>query len=290
MVGAVKFMGRNSLKEDWLGDAIDAYYKEEVKAHWRKPKQLISPSMSWSVCPREIQIRLLGYQPRFSPQTRRRMDNGTLVHHRWEGVFQEMGIVVMEEKYMAGADIGGTPDNVVCRLKELADSPENMFLLEIKSINTNGWRKLPWAKAKDGVYRGAAFAPTNLAALAKAQPRHVTQWLAYDRILKENGHDIGRGFIFYECKDNQQYGYFFVVRDDPLFDSLSANSHEALEWNRRGDLLGMPFQKNSKQCKECDCQFICFREASGDDNLRKRIKERLKSTKKPGRMAKKGKR
>ena len=63
MTGAVRSMGRNSLKDDWLGDRIEAHYKELVKAHWRKPKKLISPSMAWSPCPREIQLRLLGYQP-----------------------------------------------------------------------------------------------------------------------------------------------------------------------------------------------------------------------------------
>ncbi len=282
MTGAIKLMGKNSLKEDWLGDRIDTYYDKEVRAHWRKPKTLISPSMAWSECPREIQIRLLGYQPRFSPQTRRRMDNGTLVHHRWEGVFEDMGIVIMEEKFMAGADIGGTPDNVIARLAEKPIAPENMFLLEIKSINTNGWRKLPWVTAKDGKYRGAAFAPTNMAALTKAQPRHITQWLAYDRLLAENGHDIGQGFIFYECKDNQNYGYFFVVRDDPLFEKLSENSYTALEWNRKGDLLGLPFPRTSNQCKWCDCQNVCFRLASGDERLDEKLASRLKSVARPG--------
>lgn len=280
----MKFMGRNSLKEDWLGDRIEAYYQELTKAHWRKPKHLISPSMAWSECPREIQIRLLGYQPGFSPQTRRRMDNGTKVHERWEEVFRDMGIVILEEDYLGGKDIGGTPDVVVARVADLPPTPENLFLMELKSINTNGWRQLPWVTAKDGVYRGAAFAPSNLAALAKAQPRHITQWLAYDRLLAEKGHDIGQGFIFYECKDNQNYGYFYVVRDDPLYERLAENAQTALEWNRKGTLLGAPFKQTSPICKKCDCQNVCFRAQAGDEALLEKLQGRLKQVRRPGKL------
>ncbi len=273
---AIRSMGRKSLADDWLGEAIDAYYNQLCKSSWGPVKHLISPSGCWNECPRAVQLRQLGYSPHFSAQTRRRMDNGTKVHERWEAVFAEMGLVVMEEQYMAGADFGGTPDNL---LHKPGDESEQL-LAEIKSINQNGWRKLPWAGQVKGVYRGAGFAPTNMAALAKAQPRHIAQWLAYDRILLENGHDIGRGVIFYECKDNQQYGYFFVVRDDPLLAALTENAHTALEWNRKGQLMGMPFKATSPQCRDCDARPVCFRLGDGDEVLVKRVADRLKLTKK----------
>ncbi len=136
---AVGFMGRKSMAEDWLGPAIDAYYEEKCKPFWGKVKHLISPSGCWNVCPRAIQLRQLGYNPRFSPQTRRRMDNGTHMHYRWEDVFSDMGLVVMEEKYMAGADFGGTPDNLLHK----PGNDDDRLLAELKSINSNGWRKLP---------------------------------------------------------------------------------------------------------------------------------------------------
>ena len=273
---AVKFMGRKSQSEDWLGDAIDAFYQELCKPKWKPVKTLLSPSGCWNVCPRAIQIKQLGYNSRFSAQTRRRMDNGTFMHERWEGVFAEMGLVVMEEKYLAGADFGGTPDNLLHK----PGNDDERLLAELKSINSNGWRKLPWAGQLKGVYRGASFAPTNMAALAKAQPRHVAQWLAYDRLLLENGYDIGKGVIFYENKDSQAYGYFFVVRDDPLFAALTENAHTALEWNRKGQLIGMPFKATSPQCKDCDARPVCFRLVDGDEALVKRVDDRLKLTKK----------
>lgn len=277
MVSAVKTLGRKSMAEDWLGPAIEAYYQEECKPSWGPVKHLISPSGCWNECPRAVQFRQLGYSPRFSAQTRRRMDNGTGVHERWEGVFARMGLVAMEEQYMAGKDFGGTPDDLLHK----PGDDDDRLLAEIKSINQNGWRKLPWAgqvKAT-GQYRGASFAPTNLANLAKVQPRHIAQWLAYDRILLENGYDVGRGIIFYECKDNQQYGYFFVVRDDPLFEALTVNSREALEWNRNGNLMGMPFKHTSPQCKNCDAQSICHRIDAGDEKLKKRVRNALGQTK-----------
>jgi hypothetical protein len=280
VASAIKTLGRKSMADDWLGEAIDSYYHEECKSSWREVKHLISPSGCWNVCPRAVQFRQLGYSPRFSAQTRRRMDNGTGVHTRWEAVFAEMGIVVMEEKFMAGAEFGGTPDNLLHK----PGNKDERLLTEIKSINQNGWRKLPWAGQVKGVYRGAAFAPSNMAALAKAQPRHIAQWLAYDRILLENGHDIGKGVIFYECKDNQQYGYFFVVRDDPLFEALTDNAREALKWNRKGNLMGMPFRHTSSQCKGCDAQNICHRIDAGDEALKKKVRARLQQTKQSGKL------
>ena len=279
---AVSFMGRKSMTEDWLGPAIDAHYQELCKPSWRKVKHLISPSGCWNVCPRAIQFRQLGYGPRFSAQSRRRMDNGTAVHERWEGIFSEMGLVVMEEQYMAGADFGGTPDNLLHK----PGDDDNKLLAEIKSINSNGWRNLPWAGQVKGVYRGAGFAPTNMAALAKIQPRHIAQWLAYDRILLENGYDIGKGVIFYENKDNQQYGYFFVVRDDPLFAALTENAQTALTWNRKGSLIGMPFAFTSPQCKDCDARDVCHRMEEGDAGLLKKVRARLQETKIPGKLNK----
>ncbi|KKL28234.1 hypothetical protein LCGC14_2377210, partial [marine sediment metagenome] len=79
---------------------------------------------------------------------------------------------------------------------------------------------------------------------------------------------------------SQQYGYFFVVRDDPLFAALTENAQVALEWNRKGQLIGMPFKATSPQCKDCDARPVCFRLADGDEALVKRVDDRLKLTKK----------
>lgn len=282
---AVSFMGRKSMAEDWLGEAIDAFFHEICKPVWKPIKTLLSPSGCWNVCPRAIQIKQLGYQSRVSGQTRRRMDNGTFMHARWEGVFREMGLVVMEEKYLAGADFGGTPDNLLHK----PGNDDDRLLAELKSINSNGWRKLPWTGQIKGVYRGSSFAPTNMAALAKVQPRHIAQWLAYDRLLLENGYDIGKGILFYENKDSQAYGYIFVVRDDPLFAALTENAQTALEWNRKGQLIGMPFKPTSKQCAECDVSSVCFRLNDGDEPLLKRVGERLTLAKKAALKEKKKK-
>jgi hypothetical protein len=280
-------MGKNT-SDDWLTKAIEEWYRERGKAKWGDIKYKISPSGAHSLCPREIQLKLLGYKSRFDGQQQRRMDNGTKYHERQEEVFIEMGLAAIHEERFETDDVSGKPDITIARVQVPVGAhwdTDDLFMMELKSVNTNGWRKLPTP---------SALAPTNMAALVKVRPDVVLQWLLYDQLLlhgkNEKGEalnlDIGKGFIFFECKDSQAYQYYYVVRDDALRERLAANAHTALAWNRKGMLIGAPFPKTSPTCRNCDLHDICFREQDGDPRVRQIVKDRLTKTKRPAKVSK----
>lgn len=276
------FMGRN-ITDDWLIKAIDEWYRERGRERWDAVKHKLSPSGAWSQCPREIQFKLLGYRSRVDGQAQRRMDNGTKFHERQEEVFVEMGLAVLREERLETDDVSGKPDIVISRTKLTTplNQAEDLYLLELKSVNSSGWKQLP---------KPSSLATANMAALSKVRPDALLQWFEYDNLLKNGvtsrgqklNLDIGRGFIFFENKDSQAYQIYYVIRDEKLWETLRANSRAALEWNRKGELIGPPFPKTSPICRSCDVMDICFREQEGDEKIRSIIKERLTQTKRRG--------
>lgn len=269
-----RFMGRKSAGDDWLRPAITRHYAKLIAPGWKKPpKKKISPSSSYDPCPRAIQFKILGYDTGSTEQGRRRMDNGTKMHERWEAVFLEMGISASAEEYLENETTGGSYDIVLARIPEgsVLDpkkdlDPELLYLVDLKSINSAGYRKLPTL---------SSFGPNNLGALAKLHPGYVSQWLEYSKLLADAGYPIGKGYLFFENKDNQDYQYFFVVDDEPLRLKLLENAHTALKWNQAGKFIGAPFPKTSKTCQDCYVRNVCFREQEGDQGVRDEIKSRL---------------
>lgn len=276
-----RFMGRKSEGEDWLRAAITRHYATLIAPGFKKPpKKKISPSSSYDPCPRAIQFKILGYDTGSTEEGRRRMDNGTKMHERWEAVFLEMGISASAEEYLENETTGGSYDIVLARIPEgsVLDpkkdlDPELLYLVDLKSINSAGYRKLP---------APSSFGPNNLAGIAKLYPGYVSQFLEYDKLLLDSGYDIGKGYIFFENKDTQVYQYYFLVRDEPLRLALLNNAHTALKWNQTGKLMGMPFPKTSPVCKACPVRNICFREHEGDTGVRAEVKSRLTQVAKKG--------
>jgi len=279
--GLARFMGRKSAGDDWLRPAITRYYSRIIAPGWKKePSRKISPSSSYDPCPRALQFKMLGYDTGSTEEGRRKMDNGTKMHERWEGVFLEMGISASAEQFLANETTQGTYDLVLARIDEgmVVDpnkdlDPDLLYLVDLKSIKQELYRKLPVP---------SNFGPSNLGALAKLHPGYISQWLEYDKLLLDNGCDVGRGYLFFENKNTQAYQYYFLTRDEPLRLALLANAHTALKWNRAGKFMGMPFQKTSKTCQDCYVRNICFREHEGDQGVRAEVKSRLTQVAKKG--------
>lgn len=263
MTSALNYLGKNLLSHDWLTEAINEHYKSIGKASWGKPKSKLSPSSIYDPCPRAIEIGMLGYRSGTDPQSRRRMDNGTFGHDRWRQLFADMKIINLAEEFFADPDEAGTLDLVL----QHPQNSEDLWLIEFKTINSNGWRKLPAVSTN---------AVTNAANLTRVQPKHVAQWLTYDHLLYVNNRDVGKGFILYENKDTQMFTPYFMVRDEPLWKNLTDNGHKAQEFLRRGELYPPPFPKASKTCSECYVKDICFRQQEGDIMVEEKLQAALK--------------
>lgn len=250
---------RHPTNGDWLRAAIHSYYKNLSKESWGEVKAKLSPHSIYSPCARAVQLDLLGYRPPSDPQSIRRMENGSYVHDRWTELLESMGIGSRGER-VEGSIIAGTPDLILVH-----DGDE--YLMELKSISYSGFRRLP-EPHRNGIL--------NLANLSKVFPDHVAQWLAYDRILLESGKDIGKGYILYECKDNQAFIYFYLVRDGAMFERLAKNAFAAFESLRNGTVIPPPFDRDSPTCNECPAQRVCWLAADGDRIVSRRVEERVK--------------
>jgi hypothetical protein len=259
MVSAIRMVAERFWQDhSWL-KALEGFEAQKGQETWEKPRRKLSPHALFSECPRATQLQLLGYRPPRDASAVRRMENGTYTHQRYAAILKELGIGE-EPQTIENEWLRGTPDFIV-------RSGGGEFIVELKTINSAGFKKLP-KPTVDG--------KENLKNLFKVQPAHVIQWLAYDALLRDNGRDIGRGYVVYENKDTQARTAIFIVRDSEFFAKHTVLAREALELLKRGVLVDPPFPANSDVCSRCYVSKACRRIEAGDVYLAPRALKALR--------------
>ena len=121
------------------------------------------------------------------PRILRVFDNGHGVHSRLQGYLKEMGILLQAE-----VEVWNEEFEIYGHCDEVLQLTDQKGILEIKSINSNGFRNLYFPK-----------------------PEHLVQVHAYMFAL-----GIPRGVLLYEEKDGQNLKNFFVKEDPVIRDGI----------------------------------------------------------------------
>jgi len=227
-----------------LGNAIDKFLIEEENAKRAEraknaeenPKPPSFYPSSIGFCSRRIAMQMLGYErPDMDPRILRIMDNGTYTHHRYEDLFDKMGIQVEREVVLKDEElrISGRTDSHI-RFKD-ENGNEVDALVELKSAKDSQFNRMK----KEG------------------EPRadHYDQLQLYMHLT-----GIHKGVIFVENKDTQDTLEFWVDYDEERANQLIEKIRMI---NACVDMEILPekeFEITSFECRFCDFRYLCWEE------------------------------
>lgn len=214
--------------EDYsLADLINSKLRQE-EIFSERDMTVFHPS-SVGYCARKVAADMIGTFPKEQIEERilRVFQNGHSSHERIQNWFDEMGILVEEEKRLTDDELNikGNCDGVL----ELGD--EGLFVLEIKTISAKGYRYLKEPK-----------------------PKHYAQIQLYMHLA-----EIHKGILFYECKDDQRIKEFKVEYDEDFVQELIEKIKWINECVANQELPDRQYEKNSFDCRYCEYRkTICW--------------------------------
>ena len=181
-------------------------------------------------------MQMLGYErPDMDPRILRIMDNGTYTHHRYEDLFDKMGIQVEREVVLKDEKlrISGRTDSHI-RFKD-ENGNEVDALVELKSAKDSQFNRMK----------------------QEGEPRadHYDQLQLYMHLT-----GIHKGVIFVENKDTQDTLEFWVDYDEERANQLVEKIKMI---NACVDMEILPekeFEITSFECRFCDFRYLCWEE------------------------------
>ena len=307
----------NALKnEGYVIKPLDMYLLSLNSKDNDRATDVNSPSQA-SVCNRANYYARKGYQNDGSidPRTRRIFDNGTKTHERLQEYLLAQGILISDEvpcinpNYNIQGHTDGflnlgkvTTETVLvpkgcCRAKLQVNKYTEVGILEIKSINSNGFTQLkdakPEHKQQAMIYLYCAEERRKLLQekyktlqdlLASTEERaeefrqryqhlqdghkftreekidcQVKLCLDADYVLYNTTRPITKVVFLYECKDSQQLKEFCVKRDDTI---LEVTLDKYTRLNEACETNTIPERegtsKSCSTCRFCNYKIECF--------------------------------
>lgn len=297
----------NTLKnEGYIIKPLDLYLLSLNSKDNDRATNVNSPSQA-SVCNRANYYARMGYQNDGSidPRTRRIFDNGTKTHERLQEYLLAEGILIGDEVPCINSayNIQGHTDGFLnlgkiteetilvprghLKAKKIVHKYTEVGILEIKSINSNGFSQLKDAKPEHKMqamiylycaeerrqYLQATY-PDLSSFLASENKRRkefsqryqhlqdghkftreekinfqVKLCLDADLILYNTVRPIEKVVFLYECKDNQELKEYVVKRDDTI---LAEVLDKYARLNKACDTKTVPEREGtSKSCATC---------------------------------------
>lgn len=251
--GGIGRLLRQLATEDWLGRLIDAHFKSASPERWVKPDYTIHPSGCGSPCARDIELGMLGHRPAVKERNRRRMDNGTDGHTRWQRYFADMGVLVAKEHPLRVAD-----PRVSGRIDLVLQNPGTGALAvgEIKTTNSRKFTQLPTATADRAV---------NARALYAWHREWFLQFTWYCTFGDYEGRKFAEKFFLVENTDNQDYRIIWLEPEPEHIEECQLNSVRAQQHASSGMLIPRLFEPTSKECKGCERRPLCEALEAGEE-------------------------
>lgn len=276
-------------KEGYIVKDLDQYLLKMNDKDGDRRWDINSPS-SAGACPRSVVYSRLGYDRdavSVDARTRRIFDNGSYVHERLQGYLKSCGLLVMEEVPLFDDEyqVQGHTDGIL-RLSKF-----ELGVLEIKSINTDGFRKLVDAKEEHKLqaliymyclenrrlnlkkkYKSKAqldkYLNSNVyVEFIKNHYKHLVGGSHYsteekfnfklkshqeaDRVLWETVRPINKMIFLYEDKNTQELKEFCVKWDDNLLNELLAKYEYINSYVADEKIPPRPTEATSKSCTHC---------------------------------------
>jgi hypothetical protein len=254
---AVKGLARliQQLKaDDWLGRLIDGFHEHAEAEKFLEPNLEIHPSSAGSDCVRDIQLGMLGHRGPIPARNRRRMDNGTYAHMRWNAYLNDMGLLVAANV----RKVETVPFLWSGELDVLVENPAtgSHHIGEIKTMNGQRWRRVP-PQVPD------RFEMTRI--LLRYERKYVFQLAQYFEKFRYS-HALDREcFYLFENTDTQEFKVRYVAFDDDVIAMAFANQLEAQAMLLQGILVDAPFKQKSPPCRACEHEKLCYALQDGDE-------------------------
>ena len=280
----------NTLKQEgYVIKRLDQYLLSLQSKDEDRRWDINSPS-SAGKCPREIVYSRLGYEQdslSVDSRLRRIFDNGTHTHERLQRYMLDEGILLMDEVpvFYDDLQIQGHTDGL------LQLTPAELGVLEIKSINSNGFTKLVDAKEEHklqaSVYmfslearrkylkkRFKRLGTLKLYLKSKAykqfikdhykhlkggakhtlEQKHHFKYLQHrqaDLLLWGSNKPITKMIFLYENKDTQELKEYTVTWNDGMMDELKEKFEYINEFVTKKEVPPRPAEATSKSCGHC---------------------------------------
>ena len=262
--GGIGRLLRQLAAEDWLGRLVDHYFEAKEPERWKKPDFTIHPSGSGDPCARSVQIGMLGHRAAVRSRNRRRMDNGTDAHTRWQRYFADMGVMVAKEwrVRMVEPVVSGRMDLILQN-----SATGNLAVGEIKTTNSRKFSQLP---------RSTGEREVNARALYAWHREWFLQFVWYATFGDYNGRKFTEKFFLVENTDNQDYRIIWVEPTADQIEECQATVKPAQVAIQAGEILSCPFERGCKTCKSCDHEKVCRALAGGDEEIWQLIKDQFR--------------
>ena len=291
---ALKSVFNTMKQEGYLIKPIDQYLLSLNARDNDRASNVNSPSQA-GVCQRANYYARMGYQQDGSiePRTRRIFNNGDGVHDRLQGYLEQAGVCLMREVPVLcdPYTIQGHTDGLV-RI-----SKEEIGILEIKSINSNGFTNLkepkPEHKLQAMVYlycceerrkylRSTYKTEEEFKASKIFRVQYYTKHyqhfkdgskytrkekirmqvklgLQADELLWNTPRPITKVVFLYECKDNQDLKEYTVTRDNEVLDYILNRYAELNEAIANEQITEREgTSKSCPTCRWCNYRLECF--------------------------------
>lgn len=291
---ALKSRFKNMKQEGYLIKPIDALLLQKSNASNDRAKNVNSPSQA-GVCQRANFYARTGVKPdgTIEPRTMRIFNNGDGVHDRLQSYLEQAGVCIMREVPVIDVEynIQGHTDGYL-KLSKI-----EVGILEIKSINSNGFQNLKAPKdehklqamvylycsekrrqyLRNTYHSLEEFEDSQAERIEyyKARYPHFTDGSKYtkeeklsmqvklglqaDEILFNTPKPINKVVFLYENKDSQELKEYTVTRDNELLEYILNRYEELNNYIERNQLPDREgTSKSCSTCRWCRYRLECF--------------------------------
>ncbi|QHW35834.1 hypothetical protein GZH47_33625 (plasmid) [Paenibacillus rhizovicinus] len=224
-----------------LEPMIKSYYHESQKDGNRPMRGKLHPS-TIGMCDRRIVFDMIMVPKEANDaQLMRIFDNGHGMHHRYEKMFEDMGILVQAEMRIELENISGHTDAWV-KIRSFANPHGEDYLVELKSAFSKSFE---W------------MVKNNL-----PKKEHRAQLTFYMHLT-----GIKKGIIFVENKDTQEVWEYELEYDPALGQQLMNKAHRLIEMaqQRRLPAIEKGYTPSNYKCAQCPYNIYCHAGATRQD-------------------------
>lgn len=219
----------------WLPIALDAHYRDG-RPEWGKERPVDRGFTSHSMgqaCDRESVLICLGYRgEHFTSQLMRIFEMGHDVEARWKKRFEKLGVLLSVDDVVSRKIDPVIPKGIIdCKVRH----PDGRtILVEIKSINRDGFRDLP----KVSLDPHENF--ENLMAMQGKIGQRIHQYMVQVQSYLDMD-STEDALLLFECKDNNDVKDYNLVRNREFMN----NVYERLKF--------LNLHRNARTVPPCTC-------------------------------------
>lgn len=216
-------------------------HHQDKQAQETRPMRKLHPS-TIGMCLRRIVFDMLMVpKADTDPQLIRIFENGHSMHHRYEKLFADMGILVQAEMKLETEEISGHTDALI-KISSFLQPEGELCLVELKSAMSKSFK---WMKENN-----------------RPKVEHRAQLTFYMHLS-----GVHKGIIFVEEKDTQEVWEYHMDYDPAYGLQLEQRAHEAIAMAKERRLPAIPkgYTPSFYKCATCPFSIYCHAGTTKND-------------------------